>query len=247
MREVASGMGEKRKMCFGPIYGDGSAVQGVRRPASVLKGLPERRFLTSCPGCRGRTCAPGGPRTHRPERTPILAPPFALISMRPLFALFVLAALAAGCRSETPAAPPADTTATAPAAPATGRTFDITAGDDMHYSLTAFAVAPGDSITVTLRNTGGLPKETFGHNLVLLQQNADVAAFLAEAAGAKDTDFIPAARRADMVAHTRLLGADESDTITFVAPAAAGVYPFLCTFPGHASVMKGTMTVQAAP
>lgn len=150
--------------------------------------------------------------------------------------LFTLAVFAAGCRSES----------AADGAASTGDTFEIAAGDDMRFSLDAFTVAAGDSITVTLRNTGALPKETFGHNFVLLQQSADVAAFTSAAAGARDTDFIPAARASDIVAYTRLLGPNESETITFAAPSAPGTYTFVCTFPGHSAMMRGTMTVQAA-
>ena len=41
------------------------------------------------------------------------------------------------------------------------------------------------------------------------------------------------------------VGRDKSTEITFKAPAAAGTYPYLCTFPGHyAAGMKGTLVIK---
>lgn len=165
--------------------------------------------------------------------------------MRVLLSLLLMAAVA-GCRSEAPEAPGADTTASAAPAAPTGDTFEIVGTDDMRFSLTAFSVAAGDSVTVTLRNGGALPKETFGHNFVLLQQNADVEAFLTAAIEAKATEHIPADRQADVIVHTKLLGPGESGTVTFVAPTTPGTYTFVCSFPGHGAMMRGTMTVTAA-
>ena len=161
----------------------------------------------------------------------------------PAAALLVLAA--AGCRSETPSSSPdAPATAEAPAAPAMPvDRIEIVGDDQMRFSETAFTVKAGTSVTVTLRNAGQLPKETFGHNLVLLRASADADAYATAAMGAREAGFIPADRAADVVAHTRLLGPGETDTLTFTAPTEPGTSPYLCTFPGHGSSMRGTMTV----
>ena len=42
---------------------------------------------------------------------------------------------------------------------------------------------------------------------------------------------------------TRLLNGGETDRLNFTAPAKAGEYPFLCTFPGHFIRMYGVMLV----
>ncbi len=48
-----------------------------------------------------------------------------------------------------------------------------------------------------------------------------------------------------MLAHTKLLGPAETDTVTFTAPYVAGDYLYLCSFPGHYSQgTKGFMTVK---
>ena len=45
-----------------------------------------------------------------------------------------------------------------------------------------------------------------GHNLVVLKVGVDPKAFSEEAMSARDTDFIPAARKGQIVAHTPLIG-----------------------------------------
>ncbi|MNE91048.1 Azurin [compost metagenome] len=46
-----------------------------------------------------------------------------------------------------------------------------------------------------------------------------------------------------MIAHTKVVGGGESDSVEIdVAKLKAGEqYMFYCSFPGHASVMKGTL------
>ncbi|WP_448633457.1 plastocyanin/azurin family copper-binding protein [Pedobacter panaciterrae] len=42
---------------------------------------------------------------------------------------------------------------------------------------------------------------------------------------------------------TKLLNPEEKVTLQFTAPDKPGDYPFLCTFPGHWSIMNGVMKV----
>jgi azurin len=48
----------------------------------------------------------------------------------------------------------------------------------------------------------------------------------------------------NVLAHTKLVDPKKSDTVEFVAPTKPGDYPFICSFPGHAMTMKGTLTVK---
>ncbi len=132
------------------------------------------------------------------------------------------------------------------AAPANGlKIFALTANDTMKFNLTRLEVSPGEAVRVTLTNTGSQPKQAMGHNWTLLQKNADPAAFAAAAVTAQATDYFPAEKGAEVLAHTRLLGPRQSDTIEFKAPSEPGDYPFLCTFPGHfVSGMKGVLVVR---
>jgi azurin len=48
-----------------------------------------------------------------------------------------------------------------------------------------------------------------------------------------------------VIAKTALAGAGETVDVTFNAPAAAGSYPYVCTFPGHFQAgMRGNLVVK---
>ena len=84
-----------------------------------------------------------------------------------------------------------------------------------------------------------------GHNVIILKEGTDVEAFALEALKDKASDYVPqsATMKNDIIAHTKLLGPGESDTITFTI-ADKGVYTFICTFPGHHGTMHGQIVVE---
>lgn len=143
------------------------------------------------------------------------------------------------------AAAPAAGGATASAAPAAAgpRVIELSADDTMKFNLTEIRAKAGETLRVTLTNKGRMPRQAMAHNWVLLKpmSDADVNAFGMSAA-TKVPDYLPA-DKASVVAHTKLLGGGETDSIEFTAPTAAGEYPFLCTFPGHFALMKGKLIV----
>ena len=122
-------------------------------------------------------------------------------------------------------------------------TVRIEGNDRMQYTLTEFSVKAGDTVRIVFENTGQSAKAVMGHNVVVLKQAVNANAYAGKAAMARDTDFIPASEAESVIAHTKLLGPDESDTIEFVAPAP-GEYVYLCSFPAHCFAgMRGVMTV----
>lgn len=143
--------------------------------------------------------------------------------------------------SGTAAAPAPSAAPTVPAPKAGPRVIEITANDQMKFSLTTIEAKAGEEIKLILTNVGTMPREAMGHNWVLLKAGSDAAAFSTAAMAAKDTDYIPAALKGQIVAHTALLGPRKSDEVTFTVPPA-GEHPFLCSFPAHFMVgMKGTL------
>jgi azurin len=155
-------------------------------------------------------------------------------------ALLTLAAAGSTILSaQAPAAKPAEK------AGAAARTVEIVGTDDMKYSVTTINAKPGEQLRIRLTAKGAMPKIAMSHNVVVLKKEADAAAFATAAASARATDFIPAANKGDVIAHTGLAGNGESVEVTFKVPAAAGSYPYLCTFPGHFVVgMKGNLVVK---
>lgn len=124
------------------------------------------------------------------------------------------------------------------------RTIEITANDQMRFSVTAIDAKPGESLHVVLTNVGTLPKEAMAHNWVLLKSGSDYMAFSAAAAGAKDSNYIPQNLENEIIAKIDLQGPHQTGEVTFKAPDQPGEYPFLCSFPGHAALMHGTLTVK---
>lgn len=169
-----------------------------------------------------------------------------VMKLRSLFVMILAAFVAAGCGNKEAAAPSGSASASADAAKTAGpRVIEITAGDNMKFSLNSIEAKPGEELKVVLTNIGTQPKEVMGHNWVLLKAGTDAAAFDAAAATSKATDYIPDAMKDSIIVHTQLLGPRKSDEVTFKAPETAGDYPFLCTFPAHYQVgMKGTLTVK---
>jgi azurin len=140
--------------------------------------------------------------------------------------------------------------AKAPAAPGAaavkgGRTVNLTGADDMKYNQATIEAKPGEMIHVVLKNTGTIPKIAMAHNFVLLALATDVNEFTKAAMSAQATDYVPADQKAKILASTKLAGPGETVEVSFKAPAKAGSYQYLCTFPGHfAAGMKGTLVVK---
>jgi len=99
----------------------------------------------------------------------------------------------------------------------------------------------GQKITVTLNHTGKLDKLVMGHNFVLLKKGVNTNEFGIKASSEKENEYIPDGNLA--IAHTKLIGGGESDTITFDAPEK-GVYDYICSFPGHYMSMKGKLIIK---
>lgn len=154
-------------------------------------------------------------------------------------ALLSVAAAGSIVSAQTPA--PA-----AGAKPAAGvRTVEIVGTDDMKFNTTTINAKPGEQLRIRLTAKGAMPKIAMAHNVVVLKKEADPAAFATAAASARATDFIPAANKGDVIANTGLAGNGETVEVTFKVPAAAGSYPYLCSFPGHFVVgMKGNLVVK---
>lgn len=119
----------------------------------------------------------------------------------------------------------------------------VEGNDQMQFNKTELHAVAGKPITLTLKHVGKIPKEAMGHNLVILQEGTDEAAFAAKAITAKDSDYIPASEKASIIAHTKLIGGGEEDKIEFTIDKK-GTYNFLCSFPGHFAMMKGVLIVE---
>jgi azurin len=134
--------------------------------------------------------------------------------------------------------------------PASGQTpnatlVEIEVGDNMRYTPSVINARPGERIRVVLKDVGKIPKTGMGHNFVLLKSGVSAQAFVDKSSLARETDFLVPALQDQVIAASQLVGPGEQSEVTFEAPARAGEYVFLCTFPGHFKLgMKGQLVVR---
>lgn len=166
-----------------------------------------------------------------------------------VLAIFTIFSLFSCGKKEAKDIAPAETTATEQPyeehpveTPAATNDLHIESNDQMQYSLHELR-APAGKITLTLKHVGKMEKTVMGHNLVILTPGTDISDFTQKAVDAKDTDYIPASEKAKVIAHTKIIGGGESDTIEFTIDEK-GTYDFICSFPGHVSIMKGKLIVE---
>jgi azurin len=117
-----------------------------------------------------------------------------------------------------------------------------TAGDLLEFKQKELTCRAGDHVRLTFRNTARYVN--FEHNFVLITRGSfDAVVAAATAAGeARGWLALPDQR---ILAFTPMCGRGQVMVTQFTAPAA-GDYPFLCTFPGHAQSMWGVLHVLPA-
>lgn len=107
-----------------------------------------------------------------------------------------------------------------------------------------FSVKAGQKVKLTLENKATVPQP---HNLLvckpgsLMKVGAAANAMLTDPQ-AMAKDYVP--ESAEILHHTKLAQPGQTVTLEFTAPAEAGDYVYLCTFPGHWMLMNGTMKVE---
>jgi putative heme-binding domain-containing protein len=118
-----------------------------------------------------------------------------------------------------------------------------TVPERMIYDNETIAVQAGRPVEFALSNADKMP-----HNFaIVLPGTMEEVGELAEATG-RDKDaaarsFIP--KSTNILAASRLLQPGQSDSVFFAVPTEPGVYPYVCTYPGHWRRMYGAMYVVA--
>ena len=118
--------------------------------------------------------------------------------------------------------------------------------DQMSFNTKAIEIDKScKTFTVELTHSGALPKTVMGHNWVLSKE-ADMQPIATDGLGAGIEKNYLKEGDARIIAHTKVIGANEKDSVTFDVSKldAAEKYGFFCSFPGHISMMKGTVTLK---
>lgn len=111
-----------------------------------------------------------------------------------------------------------------------------TVGESMAFDRDTLEARAGERVHLTLNNNADGP--TMTHNWVLVRPGTEAAVAAAGIVAGRDAAYVPSSP--DVLAHTPLSQPHHSVDITFTAPPV-GRYPFLCTNPGHAATMRGTL------
>jgi azurin len=146
--------------------------------------------------------------------------------------LLALALIAVGRMQADPAAAPVQTVA-------------ITASDTLRFSVTEIDASPGQPLHIVLTNDTTMPKDTMGHNWVLLKAGEDPTAYAMAALAAKDEGYLPKALADKVIASIPMLGPKETGEVTFAAPTVPGSYQYFCSCSGHSLAgMRGVLIVK---
>lgn len=112
----------------------------------------------------------------------------------------------------------------------------------LQFSEKRLVLPPRTRLTLIVDND-----DDMAHNLVMTKPNSrarvvEFALAMGETGPARH--FVPALP--DVLAHTRLLSPGDSDTLTLTLPDE-GDFSYVCTYPGHGSIMYGVLYVTNAP
>ena len=117
-------------------------------------------------------------------------------------------------------------------------------GNKMEFAKKNLTVEAGQQVTITFKNTAST--EAMKHNVVVLKGTGDdVIQRVGQAAlqAGAPKEYVP--NDPAVLASTALAAPGETVEVTFTAPSEPGTYSYICTFPGHYMMMRGTMTVTA--
>lgn len=112
----------------------------------------------------------------------------------------------------------------------------------MKFDLKEFTVPAGKLVILEFDNPDAMQ-----HNLVIgkpgsLSIIGKAADKMITAKDAAEKNYVPAIPQ--VLFATPLVNPDQSHRLRFTAPSTPGDYPYVCTFPGHWSIMNGVMKVK---
>lgn len=109
----------------------------------------------------------------------------------------------------------------------------------LQFSVVRFVAKPGDQVKLVLNNT-----DDMSHNLLITtpgsrEKVVEMTNALGEAGPA--SGYIP--ETPDVLWAIPVVAPGETKSVVFKAPEKEGVYPYVCTYPGHGTIMFGAMYV----
>jgi len=117
--------------------------------------------------------------------------------------------------------------------------ISIKAVPGLKYDQVRFKVTPGSTVRLVLTNA-----DDMAHNLIISKPGTReevVKEALALGEKGPSLNYIPTS--STVLWSIPLVDPGQTKSITFTVPSTSGIYPYVCTFPGHGYVMFGAMYV----
>ncbi len=111
----------------------------------------------------------------------------------------------------------------------------------MIYDQDTLWVRAGERVVIRFENDDNMAHNVVVINPGTLEEIGRMADQLAAGGEGYDRQFIPESD--NVLYYTPLVNAGENYELEFTAPSQAGAYPFVCTFPGHWTMMQGVLIV----
>ncbi len=117
--------------------------------------------------------------------------------------------------------------------------------DQMSFDKERIIVQAGKPVEFAFENTDIMP-----HNFVIvapgnLEKVGNAAEAFALEPGAAAAQYVPSMPAGAVLLKSKLLQTRQSEQLKFTAPKEPGIYPYVCTYPGHWRRMHGALYVVA--
>ena len=115
--------------------------------------------------------------------------------------------------------------------------------DQMIFDKERLVVQAGKPVEFVFENTDIMP-----HNFVIaaagqLEKIGTAAEAFATQAGAAEKQYVPPMPPGSILLASKLLQTRQTQQLSFTAPKEPGIYPYVCTYPGHWRRMHGALYV----
>jgi plastocyanin len=132
--------------------------------------------------------------------------------------------------------------------PKKGEKFDhvikMSVKPGLKFSLEKFTVKPGSRVKIIFKNND----HEMSHNIIICKPGKNVTKEVGEAAlqlADKGIAMHYVPKHKSILYSWVMVEAGKTKEFAFTAPKKKGVYPYVCTLPGHYTLMKGVMHVGA--
>lgn len=117
--------------------------------------------------------------------------------------------------------------------------------DQMSFDKERLIVQAGKPVEFVFENTDIMP-----HNFVIvsqgmLEKTGEAAEAFAQSPGAAVAQYVPNMPAGVVLLKSKLLQTRQVEQLKFTAPKEPGIYPYVCTYPGHWRRMHGALYVVA--